>query len=138
MRPQWDAIGEYGSGRVSWVVDFRQSLLTIRLQGGVTDDDLSTGIPRIWGGHPDVLEFDTIVDARHLTGEGKYGWRGLRDVARDWRHFAKGRDAGTKAAIVLGDTLLTKLVRAIAFDYPGTVFRIFLDVDEAKAWLGVE
>lgn len=137
MRPEWVAIGEHGGGRVSWEVDYRRLLLTIRLRGGVTDEDLSRGIPRIWQDHPEVLDCATLVDARDLTGDGKYGWRGLRDVARSWKHFAMGRDEGSKAAIVLRDSLLTALARAIAFDYPGTAFRIFFDIDEAKDWLGV-
>ncbi|MEQ8588088.1 MAG: STAS/SEC14 domain-containing protein [Thalassobaculaceae bacterium] len=138
LKPHWVATGEHTGGRVSWEVDYRRLLLTIRLEGGVTDADLSDGIPRIWTDHPEVLDCCTLVDARYLTGEGRYGWRGLRDVSRQWKQFAMGRDTGSRSAIVLRDTLLTKLARAVSFDYPGTVFRIFFDIDEAEDWLGVK
>ncbi|WPZ35366.1 hypothetical protein T8K17_04285 [Thalassobaculum sp. OXR-137] len=131
------ASGEHVGGRISWEVDYRRLVLTIRLTGGVTDDDLTGGIPEIWVRHPEVLDCATLVDARHLTGEGNYGWRGLRDVAAAWRRFAMGRDMGTKVAIVLRDTLLAKLVRAVSFDYPGSVFRIFFSLDDAEDWLGM-
>jgi hypothetical protein len=131
------ATGEYPGGRISWEVDYRLLVLTIRLRGGVTDDDLSNGVPEIWARHPEVLDCATLVDARELTGEGHYGWRGLREVSTAWKHFARGRDAGTRVAIVLRDTLLTKLARAVSFDYPGSVFRIFFSVDDAEDWLGM-
>ncbi|WP_281684557.1 hypothetical protein [Thalassobaculum salexigens] len=131
------ATGEVPGGRISWEVDYRRLVLIIRLCGGVTDDDLSNGVPEIWRRHPEVLDCATLVDARELTGEGKYGWRGLRDVSSAWKRFAMGRDAGTRVAIVLRDTLLTKLARAVSFDYPGSVFRIFFSVEDAEDWLGM-
>lgn len=131
------ATGEHPGGRVSWQVDYRLLVLTIRLRGGVTDDDLSEGIPEIWARHPEVLDCATLVDARELTGEGHYGWRGLREVSSSWKRFAMGRDTGTKVAIVLRDTLLTKLVRAVSFDYPGSVFRVFFSAEDAETWLGM-
>ncbi|MDF1793530.1 MAG: hypothetical protein P1U88_16570 [Thalassobaculaceae bacterium] len=131
------ATGEYTGGRISWQVDYRRLVLTIRLRGGVTDDDLSQGVPQIWAQHPEVLDCSTLVDARDLTGEGHYGWRGLRDVSSAWKRFAMGRDTGTQVAIVLRDTLLTKLARAVSFDYPGSVFRIFFSVEDAEDWLGM-
>lgn len=131
------ATGENPTGRVSWQVDYRLLVLTIRLRGGVTDEDLAKGVPEIWARHPEVLDCSTLVDARALTGEGQYGWRGLREVSQAWKRFAMGRDTGTKVAIVLRDTLLTKLVRAVSFDYPGSVFRIFFSLEDAEDWLGM-
>lgn len=138
MKPEVIVSGQHTDGRVSWEVDYRRLLLTIRLQGGVTDSDLSDGIPRIWQRHPEVLDCSTLVDARHLTSDGNYGWRGLRDVSREWKRFAMGRDVGSRTAIVLRDSLLAKLVRAVSFDYPGTVFRIFFTVDDAEDWLAMK
>lgn len=131
------AIGEYPGGRISWQVDYRLLILTIRLCGAVTDDDLGQGVPQIWARHPEVLDCATLVDARELTGDGQYGWRGLREVSNAWKQFAAGRDTGTRVAIVLRDTHLTKLVRAVSFDYPGSVFRVFFSLDDAEDWLGM-
>ena len=131
------AKGENATGRISWQVDYRLLVLTIRLRGGVTDEDLAHGVPEIWARHPEVLDCATLVDALELTGEGRYGWRGLRDVSSAWKRFAMGRDAGTRVAIVLRDTLLTKLARAVSFDYPGSVFRVFFSLEDAEDWLGM-
>lgn len=131
------ATGEHVGGRIVWEVDYRRLVLIIRLVGGVTDDDLANGIPEIWARHPEVLDCDTLVDVRCLTGEGDYGWRGLRDVSAAWKRFAMGRDKGTKVAVVLRDTVLTKFARAVSFDYPGTVFRIFFSREDAEDWLGM-
>lgn len=131
------ATGEYPGGRISWEVDYRRLVLIIRLRGGVSDDDLSNGVPEIWHRHPEVLDCSTLVDAREVTADGNYGWRGLRDVSNAWKHFARGRDVGSRTAIVLRDTLLTKLARAVSFDYPGSVFRIFFSLEDAEDWLGM-
>ena len=135
--PLTAASGEHAGGRVAWEVDYRRLVLTIRLRGEVTDDDLTHGIPEIWASHPEVLDCATLVDARWISANGNYGWRGLRDVSTAWRRFAMGRDVGTKVAVVLPETVIAKLARAVSFDYPGTDFRLFFSLHDAEDWLGM-
>jgi hypothetical protein len=136
MRTDGFALGEVTGGRITWKVDRDRRVLTIRVSGPVTDEDLSSGLPRMWERHPEVVTFSTLVDARDVNNEGEYSWRGLRDVARQWRGFAGGRDGGSQVAVVVGDGWLAKVARIVAFDYPGTTFRIFMDFDDAAAWIG--
>lgn len=107
----------------------------IECRGGVRDDDLLTVIPRIWEEHPEVIGYDTMVDARTLTSEGGWTWPALREIARQWRAFAQGRDLGRRTAIVTTDGWVAMLVGAFVLDYRGRRFRCFGDPQDALAWM---
>lgn len=123
------------AGRLAWSVDPDRRLLTILCRGGVSDHDLLSRIPRIWEAFPEVIGYDSIVDARGLTSEGGWTWPALREIARQWREFARGRDAGRRTAIVTTDTWIAMLVGAFVLDYRGRRFRCFRDPELARAWV---
>lgn len=121
--------------RVNWAVDSDRRLLVITLRGGVTDDDLLAEIPRIWEEHPEVIGYDSLVDARRLTSEGGWTWPALREIARQWRAFARGGDLGRRTAIVTQDSWVRMLVGAFVLDYQGRKFRSFGCPDDAVNWV---
>jgi len=121
--------------RLAWSVDPDLRLLTILCRGGVSDHDLLSRIPRIWEACPEVIGYNTLVDARGLTSEGGWTWPALRGIARQWREFAQGRDAGRRTAIVTNDTWIAMLAGAFVIDYRGRGFRCFGDPAPARAWL---
>ena len=124
------------SGRVTWSVDAESRLLVIVCRGGVTDDDLLAVIPGIWHERPEVISYDSVVDARDLTSEGGWTWPVLREIARRWHAFARGRDMGRRTAIVTTDTWIARLASVIAIDYQGRRMRCFGCPQLALTWLG--
>jgi hypothetical protein len=110
-------------------------LLTILCRGAVSDHDLLSRIPRIWETCPEVIGYDSVVDARGLTSEGGWSWPALREIARQWRAFAQGRDLGRRTAIVTTDTWIAMLTGAFVIDYRGRRFRCFADPVLARAWV---
>lgn len=127
---------EPAADRIAWWVEPDQRLLFIAVRGGVTDDDLLETVPGIWKECPEVIGYDTVVDARGLTSEGGWTWQALRRIAVDWRAFAQGRDLGKRTAIVTRDNWVALLVGAFILDYRGQKFRAFKDTDSALAWMG--
>ena len=121
-------------GRVAWsvVADRRPVFVTCR--GADTDTGLLSTVPRIWQEHPEVIGYDTVVDARALTSEGGWAWPTLRDIARQWRDFAQGLDLGRRAAIVTRDNWVAMLVGAFVLDYRGRRFRCFGEPEAAREW----
>ena len=43
----------------------------------------------IWREHPEVIGYDSVVDARDLTSEGGWTWPVLREIAGRWHAFAR-------------------------------------------------
>lgn len=124
-----------GAERVAWSVDPERRLLTIQCRGAVSDQDLLSRIPRIWETCPEVIGYDSMVDARGLTSEGGWTWAALREIAGQWRAFAQGRDRGRRTAIVTTDTWIAMLAGAFVIDYRGRRFRSFADPVLARAWV---
>lgn len=121
-------------GRVTWSVDADCRLVLVTCRAAVTDDDLLSAIPQIWQQHPEVIGYDTVVDARALTSEGGWTWPALREIARRWRDFAQGRDHGRRTAIVTTDSWVAKLTAAFVLDYRGRRFRCFGEPAAAFEW----
>lgn len=134
MTEDTDGSRRPAGGRLTWAVDPDRRVVTVFCRGGVADEDLLSVIPKIWEEHPDVIAYDTLVDARTLTSEGGWTWAALREIARQWRAFAQGRDHGRRTAIVTTDDWVARLVEAFALDYRGRRFRCFGDPERALAW----
>lgn len=124
-----------GGDRLTWRVDRERSVLVITCRGAVSDDDLLSAIPPIWEDCPEVLGCDTLVDARDLTSEGGWTWPALREIARRWRDFAQGRDAGRRTAIVTRDSWVALLAGAFVLDYRGRRIRCFGEPEAAYEWM---
>lgn len=120
--------------RLTWRADPDRRVLSIVCRGPVSDHDLLSRIPLIWETCPEVIGYDTVVDARSVTSEGGWTWPALREIARLWRAFARGRDVGRRTAVVTTDTWIAMLVGAFVIDYQGRRFRCFGDPLLAYAW----
>lgn len=95
-------------------------------------------LPQVWERHPEVIHCSTFVDARRLTSEGAYSWRGMQELARRWRAFAGARSRGRRTAIVSTDYVYMKIIEIVALGYPGQKLRVFSDENSALEWFGVE
>ena len=120
--------------RIEARVDPAARLLVISVVGDVPDDAALHDVPRIWERHPEIVDYDSVID---LTRDaGRISWDAIGAIAERWRAFAGGHDRGRRTAIVVRDRQWATYAEAIAAMFAPRTFKIFRTVAEARAWLG--
>ena len=114
-------------------VDDAARLLTVTVIGDVHDDRALTDVPAIWRRHPQVVDYDSLID---LTRDGgRISWGAIRKIAEQWNEFTLGRDHGRHTAIAVRNDQWDSYARVLATIFPRRAFKTFRSVPAAKLWI---
>lgn len=114
-------------------LDHEARILSIRIVGDVTDERALQKIPQTWRDHPEVREYDSIID---LTRDhGAISWGAVAAIADKWHAFVGPADSGRQTALVVRDALWETIVTVIATRFPHRRFEAFRTTEDARRWL---
>jgi hypothetical protein len=120
-------------GALRWEVDSERRLTILHLTGDLPGAIVRERIEEFWHTYPESFSNHCIVDTCDYIGD--LGYDDLAGIAKNWRKFARGRDAGLGTAIVTNDRFARLLMTVVSRLFHGRKFALFADVGEAKSWI---
>ena len=122
--------------KIDFELDQNLRTLIIRIIGEVTDQRALREIPRIWKEHPEVRDYDSIIDLSR--DHGTITWEAIAEIMDKWRAFVGTADTGRRTAVVVRNALWETIVGVIAARFPQRRFDAFRTVDDARRWLAAQ
>lgn len=114
-------------------LDHDARILSIRIVGEVTDERALREIPQTWVDHPQVREYNSIIDLSR--DHGAISWDAVAEIADKWHAFVGPEDTGRQTALVVRDALWETIVNIIATRFPHRRFDAFRTVEDARRWI---
>ena len=118
---------------IGFELDQNARILTIRIVGEVTGDKALREIPRIWKDHPEVRDYDSIIDL--TLDHGAITWEAVSRIAEEWHAFSGAAEASRRTALVVRVALWQTIVSVIATRFPQRRFDAFRTIEDARAWV---
>lgn len=114
-------------------VEPENHLLHVSVIGDVPDADALRDGPGIWQRHPEVVDYNTLLD---LTRDhGRISWDTIRTIARQWTEFSAGRDCGRRTAVLIRGDEWEAYARVLATIFADRAFKTFRSAADARVWL---
>ena len=115
-------------------IDPAQRLYTVHVLGDVDGRELLHELPRFWREHPELVEYDHLIDAMHYTGT--ISIEDARALAKLWYDATGGSDVGGRTAIASPDRFADLWIALLDNYFPSRRFAAFPTLAGAFAWLG--
>jgi hypothetical protein len=132
-RASFHSDGEAFMGALRWEINSEHRLTILHLAGDLPGAIVRERIEEFWHTNPESLSNHCIVDMRDYIGD--FGYDDLAVIAKNWRKFARGRDAGLGTAIVTNDRFARLLMTVVSRLFHARKFALFADAEEARRWI---
>ncbi|HUH85290.1 MAG TPA: hypothetical protein VLX85_11810 [Stellaceae bacterium] len=119
--------------QINFELDHGARILTIHVVGEIPDRRALRDIPQIWKDHPEVRDYDSVIDLTH--DQGAITWDAISQIADEWHAFAGAADATRRTAVVVRSTIWKPIVTAIAARFPNRRFDAFRTDEDARKWI---
>lgn len=119
--------------RLTLSVDENHKLFVVRYIGEIAGDDLNDSLLTQLSRLDKPWEYHSIIDMRRhdatvLASE-------IEDLARRWNQMARGRDTGSRTAVISEDPLVHARQATTQALFPQRVMGYFRSFDEGLDWV---
>ncbi len=119
--------------RLTLSVDEDNKLFVVRYIGAIDGEEINDSLLTQLAQLDRPWEYHTIIDMRRH--DGAVLGSDIEDLAGRWNQWARGRDSGTRAAVVSEDPLVHARQGSTQSLFPQRVMNYFYSFDEALDWI---